>query len=85
MCYIVGKQIVEKHGKHLTKEIAKLGLGKRPEESWQAIIDALDLEISAKQFVEETEPLLRARCCPLTHELNPQPPVATKKSHLLYT
>lgn len=64
LCYSVGGAIVAKYGSELTKEAARAGIGKRPVECWQVIIDKLDMspEATAQKLFDETEPLLQARC-----------------------
>ena len=49
------------HGASLTPEAAKAGLGKRPLEAWQAVVDALGLAVPAQQLYDESEPLLTER------------------------
>ena len=39
----------------------KAGMGKRPLEAWQAVIDTLGLEATAEQLYAESEPLLTDR------------------------
>ena len=54
--------MVAQHGAQLTKDVARLGLGKRPQECWVAIAEALQLQVPAQQLVEESEPELQAQC-----------------------
>lgn len=61
----MGQNVVAAHGKHLTKEIASAGIGKRPLECWQIIADKLGLDVPAQALVDASEPELQRRCAAL--------------------
>lgn len=50
------------YGKQLTKDVAQLGIGKRPLDCWAAIGDALGLPATAQELFDQSEPELLARC-----------------------
>lgn len=55
------KDVVESHGKTLTPEALQASTGKRPLEAWQAVKDVLDIDCSAQQLFDESEPVLTDR------------------------
>ena len=57
----VSQRVLAAHGASLTPEAAKAGLGKRPLEAWQAVVDVLGLAVPAQQLYDESEPLLTER------------------------
>lgn len=57
----VSQRVLAAHGASLTPEAAKAGLGKRPIEAWQAVVDTLGLAVPAQQLYDESEPLLSDR------------------------
>lgn len=54
----VAKNVVARHGKHLTLEVAAASLGKRPLEAWQTVADMLGIDQSAHDLFEESEKIL---------------------------
>lgn len=58
----MGQNVAAAHGKHLTKEIASAGIGKRPLECWQIIAEKLGLDVPAQELVDASEPELQQRC-----------------------
>lgn len=58
----VSQRVLAAHGATLTPEAVKAGLGKRPLEAWQAVVDLLGLPVPAQQLYDESEPLLTERC-----------------------
>ena len=61
LCFQVAQKVVRAHGRELTKDVARLGVGKRPLECWTAIKQELDMEASAQELVDASEPELLAR------------------------
>lgn len=59
LCFNVAQRVVRAHGKELTKDVARLGVGKRPLECWTAVNQELNLPASAQQLVDASEPELR--------------------------
>jgi hypothetical protein len=57
----VSQRVLTAHGASLTPEASKAGLGKRPLEAWQAVVDVLGLAVPAQQLYDESEPLLTER------------------------
>lgn len=58
----VSRSVLAAHGAELTPEAVKAGIGKRPIEAWQAVVDQLQLtSVTAQQLYDESEPLLTAR------------------------
>lgn len=57
----VSQRVLAAHGATLTPEAVKAGLGKRPLEAWQAVVDLLGLPVPAQQLYDESEPLLTER------------------------
>lgn len=58
----VSRKVLAAHGATLTPEAVKAGMGKRPLEAWQAVVDSLQLAVPAQQLYDESEPLLTERC-----------------------
>jgi hypothetical protein len=58
----VVRSVVESHGKTLTSDTAATALGMRPLDAWAAVADTLQIQRSAQQLYEQSEPLLRDRC-----------------------
>ena len=52
------KAVVESHGKSLTPEAIQASTGRRPIEAWQAVKDLLDIDATAQQLFDESEPIL---------------------------
>ena len=55
------KDVVESHGKKLTPEAVQASSGRRPLEAWQAVKDVLDIDCTAQQLFDESEPVLTER------------------------
>ena len=55
------KSVVESHGKVLTPEAMHASSGRRPLEAWQAVKDILDIDATAQQLFDESEPILTDR------------------------
>ena len=62
LCYHVGQKVLRKYGKELTKEAARVGVGKRPLECWAAIASELGIDAPAQELVDASEPELQERC-----------------------
>ena len=54
--------MLRKYGKELTKEAARVGVGKRPLECWAAIASELGIGAPAQELVDASEPELQERC-----------------------
>ena len=57
----VVRSVVESHGKSLTADTAARALGMRPLDAWAAVADTLQIQRTAQQLYEQSEPLLRDR------------------------
>lgn len=57
----VAKTVVERQGKLLTAEVARASMGKRPLEAWQTVAEMLDINRTAQELFDESEPLLVER------------------------
>ncbi|KAL3155731.1 hypothetical protein ABBQ32_012751 [Trebouxia sp. C0010 RCD-2024] len=55
------RSVVEAHGKILTPEAMQASTGRRPIEAWQAVRDVLDIDATAQQLFDESEPILTER------------------------
>ena len=55
------KDVVEAHGKTLTSEAVQVSTGRRPLEAWQSVKEVLDIDCTAEQLFEESEPILTER------------------------
>lgn len=56
------KKVLAAHGAELTPACVAAGMGKRPLEAWQAVIDTLQLKgVTSQQLYDESEPLLSFR------------------------
>jgi hypothetical protein len=75
----VSQRVLAAHGASLTPEAAKAGLGKRPLEAWQAVVDVLGLAVPAQQLYDESEPLLTERRVP-SHDSS-RLPLCTAEEH----
>jgi hypothetical protein len=56
----VGQKVAAAHGKSLTKEVAQLGIGKRPLDCWATIASALGIAAAAQELLDQSEPELVA-------------------------
>ena len=56
------KDVVNAHGKTLTPEAVQASTGRRPLEAWQAVKEVLDIDSTAKELFDESEPILTERC-----------------------
>lgn len=55
------RAVVEAHGKSLTPQAMQASTGRRPIEAWQAVKDILDIDATAQQLFDESEPILTDR------------------------
>ena len=55
------KDVVNAHGKTLTPEAVQASTGRRPLEAWQAVKELLDIDSTAKELFDESEPILTER------------------------
>ena len=58
------RDVVQSHGRSLTPEALQASTGRRPLEAWQAVKDVLDINCSAQQLFDESEPVLSERSQP---------------------
>jgi hypothetical protein len=64
LCFQISQELIrDRYGKVLTKEIALSAIGKRPLESWAVVCEQLGLRATAQELLDQSEPLLRDRCC----------------------
>jgi hypothetical protein len=67
LCFQISKELIrERYGKELTKEVALSAIGKKPLESWAVVREQLELQATAQELLDQSEPLLLDRCrfCP---------------------
>ena len=55
------KDVVEAHGRTLTAEAVQASTGRRPLEAWQSVKEVLDIDCTAQELFEESEPILTER------------------------
>lgn len=68
------RSVVESYGKCLTPEAMQASTGRRPIEAWQAVKDILNIDATAQQLFDASEPILterwhRAKLMPGAHRL----------------
>lgn len=58
----VAGSVLANHGEKLTSDVQKAAIGRKPLDAWQATIDELGMrDVTAKQLLDESEPLLKTR------------------------